>query len=77
VLASIVSAIPEVLGQDYDFLFECGDYEELAKKMEMILTMPSQKLDFLVEYLQERLRFFDSRKMANEVQKIYLRGKRG
>ncbi len=77
VLASNISAIPEVLGQDYDLLFKCGDYEDLAKKMEMLLTMPSQKLDFLVEYLQERLKFFDSYKMANEVQKIYLRGNRG
>lgn len=71
VLASNNSAIPEVLGSDYDGLFNTSDYAQLAK---LIKHSYSKRFrNKLLSQLQRRAQFFSSQEMERKIACIYLR----
>jgi glycosyltransferase involved in cell wall biosynthesis len=64
------SAIPEVLGMDYEGLFQTGDHKQLADLFQSTLE-PSQSLR-MKKYLTERLEFFQPDRMRIKMDEIYL-----
>ncbi len=68
IIAANNSAIPEVLGYDYKFLFETSDALDLEKK---IVKIFESDFDFL-EYSKQRLRLFHPEVMEKSIEHIYL-----
>gem|GEM_PF-479258 len=70
VVASNVSAIPEVMGKDHPGLFECGSLDSLVSVFEELLS--SQRLQHrALELQQARLSFFNMRKYFESHELIY------
>jgi glycosyltransferase involved in cell wall biosynthesis len=69
IIASNNSAIPEVLGQDYPWLFNTSDVSDLLQKI-ISLIQDSNNFDFL-RYAENRLHLFDPRKMALQLNAVY------
>jgi glycosyltransferase involved in cell wall biosynthesis len=68
IIASDNSAIPEVMGKDYQFLFNCFSAEDLASKILDITEIDKVKL---INYLRNRLDFFNAEKMCKQVSEMY------
>jgi glycosyltransferase involved in cell wall biosynthesis len=70
IVAARNSAIVEVLGEEYPFLFTTSDYLDLVEKLEKlsILKFRREALD----YLQERLMLFSPQIMAERIEQVYL-----
>lgn len=69
IIAANNSAIPEVLGQDYEFLFDTGNTTDLLNKMQRIQM---SNFDFQ-EFARNRLKLFEAKVMSARIQEIYLR----
>lgn len=69
IIAANNSAIPEVLGPEYPWLFNTADVSDLVQKI-LDLVQNSQKFDFL-ELAENRLNFFDSLEMAKKTDAVY------
>jgi glycosyltransferase involved in cell wall biosynthesis len=69
VVAARNSAIPEVLGFDYEGLFQTGDYKQLAALFHSSLET-SQNLR-MKKYLADRLEIFQPDRMRIELDEIY------
>jgi glycosyltransferase involved in cell wall biosynthesis len=70
VVAARNSAIPEVLGLDYEGLFQTGDHKQLSELLKSSLE-PSQSSK-MREYLKERLEIFQPDRMRIKMDEIYL-----
>lgn len=71
VVASNISAIPEVLGDDYPGLVEPGDSGEFAKKILGFLEQGSTEKVRLEKFGQDRLDFFSAVKMRGNLDEVY------
>lgn len=69
IVASNNSAIPEVLGQDYPWLFNTSEVSDLLQKI-VGLIQDLDNFDFL-NFAENRLRLFDPGKMALEINAVY------
>jgi len=69
IVASNNSAIPEVLGQDYPWLFNTGEASDLLEKI-IGLIEDANKFDFL-GFAEKRLHLFEPKKMALELEAVY------
>jgi glycosyltransferase involved in cell wall biosynthesis len=71
VIASRNSSIPEVLGQEYEFLFETGHVDQLStlidKAASNINIVASRK------YADERLSLFTAESMIGKMEEVYER----
>ena len=67
IIAANNSAIPEVLGKEYNYLFDTGNEKILNEKMKRIRL---DNFDFL-NYAKSRLELFDVAEMNSHVEKIY------
>jgi glycosyltransferase involved in cell wall biosynthesis len=70
ILAPDNSAIPEVLGFNYQGLFSTADYKKLSDKI-IELINDQNKLDLLVSGYKGQMKLFDSVRMASNVRKVY------
>jgi glycosyltransferase involved in cell wall biosynthesis len=70
VVAARNSAIPEVLGFDYEGLFETGDFKQLSDLFQSSLE-PS-KNSSMKSYLNKRLEIFQPVRMRIKMDEIYL-----
>jgi len=70
IVAARNSAIPEVLGRNYEGLFETGNFKQLAGLLESSLNF-DQNLR-MKEHLSERLQIFQPDRMRIKVDEIYL-----
>ena len=68
IVAARNSAIPEVLGNEYEFLFETSNVFDLSYKLSEVIQ---SKFDFH-EYSRERLILFRPNLMAERIEEIYL-----
>ena len=71
IVASRNSAIPEVLGEEYEGLFETGNAVMLAKHFEMA-SDPNVSLR-MKTYLTSRMEMFEPRRMSEEIDAVYSR----
>jgi glycosyltransferase involved in cell wall biosynthesis len=71
IIASNVSAIPEVLGEQYEGLFESNDDSDLFRMLTSAMELSFRNL--LTKGYPDRLSFFDSKKMAAKIDSIYSR----
>ena len=71
VVASNCSAIPEVLGENYGFLFEMGSSKSLGEKLQELNAMPTLELNKKREALYARLDLFDPGIMSDLVMGTY------
>jgi glycosyltransferase involved in cell wall biosynthesis len=69
IIAAKNSAIPEVIGDYPDTLFETGNYSDLSEKIESSLTMVSR--NEIVDRQIDRLQEFDAREMSNRILILY------
>ncbi len=69
IVAAANSAILEVLGSQYPFLFETSNVQKLSDKILKILEL-NNKLE-IVEYLKNRLASFDAITMEKKIWSIY------
>ncbi len=69
ILASNNSAIPEVLGERSDSLFETGDWKDLAKKLSLVTNIENRFT--LIKESQKRLLFFNPVKMRENMDRAY------
>jgi glycosyltransferase involved in cell wall biosynthesis len=69
IVASNNSAIPEVLGQDYPWLFNTGESSDLLQKI-LDLVQNSDNFDFL-EFAEKRLILFEPKKMVLALDVFY------
>jgi len=70
IVAANNSAIVEVLGEKYPFLFRTSDQSDLVEKLEK-LSNP-QNRDEAIKYLKKRLTFFSPEIMAQKIDAIYV-----
>lgn len=70
IIAAKNSAIPEVIGDFPETLFETGNYLDLSEKIESSLTMVSR--NEIVDRQINRLQEFDAREMSNRILVLYL-----
>jgi len=70
IIAANNSAISEVLGDSYPYLFTTSDTDDLFAKMEL-LTSERHRKD-AIAYLQERLKKFSPFVMATKIDAIYM-----
>jgi glycosyltransferase involved in cell wall biosynthesis len=70
IVAARNSAIPEVLGRNYEGLFETGNFKQLADLLE--LSLNSDQNTRMKKYLSERLQNFQPDRMRIKVDEIYL-----
>jgi glycosyltransferase involved in cell wall biosynthesis len=70
IIAANNSAISEVLGHGYPYLFTTSDTADLLEKMEL-LTSERHRKD-AIAYLQERLKKFSPFVMATKIDSIYM-----
>lgn len=68
IVASRNSAIVEVMGSEYPFLFETGDPNELAEAMELAITYDRRTL---LSYYKGRLESFSVRNLSTSMDAIY------
>ncbi len=68
IIASNNSAIPEVMGKEYQFLFNCFSAEDLASKILQITEIDKAKL---IIYFRNRLEFFNAEQMCKQVSDMY------
>lgn len=71
ILAANNSAIPEVLGKDYQGLFQTGNSQSLANKVIDAYSSP-QITSKLIEELRVRKHLFDAKSMADKVFDSYI-----
>jgi glycosyltransferase involved in cell wall biosynthesis len=69
IIAAKNSAIPEVIGDFPETLFETGNYSDLSKKILASLSLQSRKT--IVQRQILRLEKFDARGMSNEIRALY------
>jgi glycosyltransferase involved in cell wall biosynthesis len=70
IVAAKNSAIVEVLGEEYPFLFTTSNHLDLAEKLERLSSLKSR--DEALDYLQKRLILFSPQIMAEKINAIYL-----
>ena len=70
IVAANNSAIVEVLGEEYPFLFRTSDQSDLVEKLEK-LTNPQHRNE-AIEYLRKRIALFSPEIMARKIDAIYL-----
>ncbi len=70
IVAARNSAIVEVLGEEYPFLFTTSDHADLLDKIEKLSI--SNHREESIEYLQKRLKLFSPQKMAERIESVYL-----
>ena len=68
IVASRNSAIVEVMGSEYPFLFETGNPSELAEAMELAITYDRKTL---LSYYKDRLGTFSVRNLSTSMDAIY------
>lgn len=68
IVASRNSAIVEVMGSEYPFLFETGNPSELAEAMELAITYDRKTL---LSYYKDRLGSFSVRNLSTSMDAIY------
>jgi glycosyltransferase involved in cell wall biosynthesis len=68
IIASNNSAIPEVMGKEYQFLFDCYSAEDLASKILQIAEIDKAKL---IVYFKNRLEIFNAEEMCKQVSGMY------
>lgn len=68
IIASNNSAIPEVMGKEYQFLFDCYSAEDLASKILQIAEIDKAK--FII-YFKNRLEIFNAAQMCKQVSDMY------
>ena len=71
IVAPRISALPEVLGENYEHLVKAESPEDFSRAI--IEIFHSSNLDDLKKYLEDRLMEFESKKMAQKINDIYLR----
>lgn len=69
IVASNNSAIPEVLGKNYPWLFSTGHASDLLQKI-LGLIEDSEKFDFLA-FAESRLNLFEPKRMALALEAVY------
>ena len=69
IIAANNSAIPEVIGEFPETLFETGNYLDLSKKILASLSLQSRKT--IVQRQILRLEKFDARDMSNRIKALY------
>lgn len=70
IIAANNSAISEVLGHDYPYLFNTSDIADLLDKMNQLSSKRHQEI--AITYLRERLKKFSPYEMAKKIDSIYL-----
>lgn len=70
IVAANNSAIVEVLGEKYPFLFRTSDQSDLVEKLEK-LTNPQHRNE-AIEYLRKRIALFSPEIMAQKIDAIYI-----
>jgi glycosyltransferase involved in cell wall biosynthesis len=73
IIASNVSAIPEVLGEQYEGLFQSNDDSDLFRMLTNAMEPSFRNL--LTKGYSDRLSFFDSKKMVAKIDSIYSRSR--
>lgn len=68
IVAARNSAIPEVLGKDYPYLFDTGDFQKLSSAIEAVLL---SNTDDLIQLGFQRLEEFNITKMLTKMDRIY------
>lgn len=71
VIASNVSAIPEVLGLSYPGLVEPGNYRAFAEKISEFILQDSVDKERIENTGQNRLAFFSAAKMRQKIDEVY------
>ncbi len=71
VIASNVSAIPEVLGQNYPGLVTPGSYPAFASKILDFLALDNETMTELEKIGRDRLAYFSALKMRQKVDEVY------
>ena len=71
VIASNVSAIPEVLSPSYPGLVEPGNYRAFAEKISKFLLQDSVDKEIIGKIGQSRLAFFSAAKMRQKIDDVY------
>jgi len=69
VLATRTTSIPEVMGSEYEGLFEVGNYVELTRKLEKCID-PTFRINLTSSY-ESRLSNFSSEKSYRELSMLY------
>jgi len=69
VIAARNSAIPEVIGDFSETLFETGEYFDLSKKILASISLKSREV--IVQRQILRLKKFDAREMGNKINALY------
>lgn len=72
IVASNVSAIPEVLGMGYPFLAKVDDEADFASKILEFQKIENQ--DWFKSYSAERILEFNSKQMAKNISNVYMQG---
>jgi glycosyltransferase involved in cell wall biosynthesis len=70
IIASNISAIPEVLGKTYEGLFLTGDVNALAQRIKTVITDNSFS-ERLVQSYSSQLNLFDPSEMNRSIKNIY------
>jgi glycosyltransferase involved in cell wall biosynthesis len=71
IVASNNSAIPEVLGIDFPGLCKTGESDDFVEKIQLIRSGPFR--DNLLSLQSSRLALFDSERMSQSIDNIYLK----
>jgi glycosyltransferase involved in cell wall biosynthesis len=69
IIAAKNSAIPEVLGEDYSYLFETSNPVSLSENILRLANLDDPH--DIEKYLKKRLRIFNPEKMENKINKLY------
>lgn len=72
IVATRVSAIPEVLGSKYAYLFELGNPESLASRLLELSKLTPLERTHIGKSLRERLAEFEPEVMEKRIMKCYL-----
>ena len=72
IVATNISAMPEVLGLDYPLLCKLRDPEDFSNKLKLVASN-SKEANTAIAKSDEILRNFTSEKMANDLNQVYLR----
>ena len=70
IVASNISAIPEVLGNDYPYLARVGDYSDFADKMMEIYQANADEITKLALLSKGRLALFNPKQMKEKVDSV-------
>lgn len=71
IIASNISAIPEVLGNEHTLLSIAGDSGDFANKMSQIISFSTDELSTLLDFQSKQLNKFDPFLMNKSIEKIY------